>query len=567
MVATKENIRAAYIAPIKSVVCIDDDFPTFAEILREEKKCSATKEEVAGELTDPDSNPFLPKIETPPSIASSTSPRLNSPRNKDKERVFRLIESCHKEGYLIDIQNDYPNDEGNFISKADLLVLDYEFSGAPNKTLTALQRLAENPDYNLVIVYTQANVHEIALQTAACLYNIQSEMPCVSPNNEEKKLASDHLANWLENKEKLFDDIHIPAKSTKETLNAAFLFSLKEKCYGITPVDGHIEACNLTDFSSYPWIACHNLFLVFVGKDQGFLSIKELIEALCDALHAHGPTPMTLMMRHTISDFIKNIDIKINKLMPDRETKAAALFASLTNGADSNQISSCDCIIDHLLRSMFYSPERALSNDVRNIIRKYIQDIQTNEYTYQDIQDIEKASFSSKEDFFAVLNKFICCEPYINSNMTTGSIFKIEDDNATKYYICVSPECDLINKEIKQISSIEINLLTNKGKCLKGLTENKYIIFPDRGDILFGKIDQIKLSTNDFFCTSTALDNKKIFLNIIEASDAGIKFYTKEAIVVAQLRSEYAHRFMNILGSWRSRIGLGFINLPKDKNQ
>lgn len=44
----------------------------------------------------------------------------------------------------------------------------------------------------------------------------------------KKKLASDHLANWLENKEKLFDDIHIPAKSTKETLNAAFLLSLKE---------------------------------------------------------------------------------------------------------------------------------------------------------------------------------------------------------------------------------------------------------------------------------------------------------------------------------------------------
>ena len=90
MVATKENIRAAYIAPIKSVVCIDDDFPTFAEILREEKKCSTTKEEVAGELTDPDSNPFLPKFETAPSIASSTSPRLNPPRNKDKERVLNL---------------------------------------------------------------------------------------------------------------------------------------------------------------------------------------------------------------------------------------------------------------------------------------------------------------------------------------------------------------------------------------------------------------------------------------------------------------------------------------------
>lgn len=567
MVATKENIRAAYIAPIKSVVCIDDDFPTFAEILREEKKCSTTKEEVAGELTDPDSNPFLPKFETAPSIASSTSPRLNPPRNKDKERVFRLIESCHKEGYLIDIQNDYPNDEGNFISKADLLVLDYEFSGAPNKTLTALQRLAENPDYNLVIVYTQANVHEIALQTAACLYNIQSEMPCVSPNNEEKKLASDHLANWLENKEKLFDDIHIPAKSTKETLNAAFLLSLKEKCYGITPVDGHIEACNLTDFSSYPWIACHNLFLVFIGKNQGFLSINELIEALCDALHAHGPTPMTLMMRHAISDFIKNIDIKINKLMPDRETKAAALFASLTNGADSNQISSCDCIIDHLLRSMFYSPERALSNEARNIIRKYIQDIRTNGYTYQDIQDIEKSSLSSKEDFFAVLNKFICCEPYINSSMTTGSIFKIEDDNVTKYYICVSPECDLINKKIKQISSIKIDLLKNKGKHLKDLTENKYIIFSDGEDIFCGMINQTKLPTNDFFCTSTALDDRKIFLNIIEGSDAGIKFYAKEATVVAQLRSEYAHRFMNILGSWRSRIGLEFIELPKDKNE
>ena len=80
---------------------------------------------------------------------------------------------------------------------------------------------------------------------------------------------------------------------------------------------------------------------------------------------------------------------------------------------------------------------------------------------------ILKKHLLAQKKIFAVLNKFICCEPYINSNMTTGSIFKIEDDNATKYYICVSPECDLINKEIKQISSIEINLLTKQREMFK----------------------------------------------------------------------------------------------------
>ena len=102
MVATKENIRAAYIAPIKSVVCIDDDFPTFAEILREEKKCSATKEEVAGELTDPDSNPFLPKFETRQAQALALIPQetkrkkeysgsLNLAIKRDISLIFKMI--------------------------------------------------------------------------------------------------------------------------------------------------------------------------------------------------------------------------------------------------------------------------------------------------------------------------------------------------------------------------------------------------------------------------------------------------------------------------------------------
>ena len=35
--------------------------------------------------------------------------------------------------------------------------------------------------------------------------------------------------------------------------------------------------------------------------------------------------------------------------------------------------------------------------------------------------------------------------------------------------------------------------------------------------------------------------------------------------IVAQLKSEYAHRLMALTGAWHGRIGLDFISSPKEQ--
>ena len=501
MVATKENIRAAYIAPIKSVVCIDDDFPTFAEILGEEKKCSITKEEVAGDLTDPDSNPFSPKTGAMPTTKANTNTRHNAFRDQDKQRVLELIKSCHREGYLVDIQNDYPDSEGSFIAKADLLVLDYEFSGTPHKTLLALQKLAENPDYNLVIVYTQENTYKAAIQTASCLWEIQPDIEYDCICSEAQTLASDNLPKLLENENGIFARLSRENRISQKILEACAQ-TIKNECFGITPINGYIESCKLTDSSSKPWIACRNLFLVFISKDQNIISITELLNSLCDSLYAHSPTPMTLMMHHAVSDLKKNINAKMDRLLPNKETKAVALFASLKNGFSKDNEIPEEYVIDYLLRSLFYSARRALSEDTYKTVSQYIKDIKLNSHSYKSIAKQEKVKFDSPELFYAVLNYFICCESHYGDFLTTGSIFRIEKNGENVYYVCVSPECSLVERDsqkILTISAVEfVKHCATSRDILNNIHKNRHYIFYDN-TFICGEIITDNIYSIDFF--------------------------------------------------------------------
>lgn len=158
----RELIREFYIDSIRSVVFIDDEFPTLETLLRGRNEAA----------TDVESNP-LSCIEDPdaPQFSTSTTSSADTGSGAgdtatpaEDNRVFQLVESCHRKGLLVDILNDYPAGK-DFWKRADLLVLDYEIGHSPDNTFKALRNLSGEKGFKPVIIYTQEGLETAANYT------------------------------------------------------------------------------------------------------------------------------------------------------------------------------------------------------------------------------------------------------------------------------------------------------------------------------------------------------------------------------------------------------------------
>ena len=176
----RELIREFYIDSIRSVVFIDDEFPTLETLLRGNNDAVADAEAtaVAG-MTDPDA-PLFSTSTTPSADTGSGAADTANPAEDD--RVFQLVESCHRKGLLVDILNDYPAGK-DFWKRADLLVLDYEIGRSPDKTFKALRNLSGEKGFKPVIIYTQEGLETAANYTHKTLTGKKGKFKLTSQND------------------------------------------------------------------------------------------------------------------------------------------------------------------------------------------------------------------------------------------------------------------------------------------------------------------------------------------------------------------------------------------------
>ena len=147
----RELIREFYIASIRSVVFIDDEFPTLETLLKGKNDTVADAEAkaVAG-MKDSDAPQFSTWTT---SSADTESCAGDTATPAEDNRVLQLVESCHRKGLLVDILNDYPAGK-DFWKRADLLVLDYMINDSERKTINALRELSGEKGLKPVIIYT-----------------------------------------------------------------------------------------------------------------------------------------------------------------------------------------------------------------------------------------------------------------------------------------------------------------------------------------------------------------------------------------------------------------------------
>src|SRR5688572_17638793 len=116
-----EAIEAAFVASIRSVLLIDDEFPRYDALI--------------------------------------ASPEKPLPADADRVRAGALWSFCRRRNFACDVEDgseiDLTNSIPAHIGNSDLIVLDFHL--APNdsaKSLHILNHLAQSHHVNLVVVYT-----------------------------------------------------------------------------------------------------------------------------------------------------------------------------------------------------------------------------------------------------------------------------------------------------------------------------------------------------------------------------------------------------------------------------
>lgn len=496
----RELIREFYIDSIRSVVFIDDEFPTLETLLRGRNEAATDVESnPLSCIDDPDAPQFST---TPTSSADTESGAGDTATPAEDNRVFQLVESCHRRGLLVDILNDYPMNR-DFWKRADLLVFDYMIGGSERKTVEALRSLSGEKGFKPIIIYTQEDVGTAAQD----IYNVLKETGSCTLHGPESQDAA-------------------------------------------------------------PWIAYRNLFIVFVSKRMfsgEVAAIDRLLEKLESALLSYSPSPMNILAWIIAVDLRRHIHENIDRMLPTNEDKASALFAAIHNAGETQTREGGLLALDKILGVLFRKAASSLSDGTQTALTGLLACIgkKCEGGNFAFVHGLEKAFEKHEDDPYAHLNKFICNEPEIPKKVTTGTIFSKGSSSKRRYYVCVSPECDLARGEWKKLCCVRLTLCDKVPRKLKELNSNKYILFTAGGSVKVASVDPLKVNLHDFFLREGA--TPEYYRVLPPRQGESPKCEGVKITIVGQLRPEYAHRLMARVGAWHSRIGLDFIEKPSER--
>lgn len=516
----RELIRKFHIASIRSVVFIDDEFPTLETLLKGKNDTVADAEvkDVAG-MADPDAPQFMTSTT---SAADTESGAGYTATPAEDNRVLQLVESCHRKGLLVDILNDYPAGK-DFWKRADLLVLDYRIHDSEQKTIDALRELSREKGFKPVIIYTHDGAEGVA----------------------------EHIHSELTGRKKDGDKDNMPTG------------------------EGNDDCPKQNSLNDVPCFRYNNLFIVVVKKNNEDVSrpeegtprgatIDTLLEKLEKGLLKDPPSPMNILAWIIAVDLRRHIHENIDKMLPTNEDKASALFAAIHNAGDTRSREGGLLALDKILGVLFRKAASSLSDDTQTALTGLLACIgkECGGENFGFVHGLEKAFANKGDDPYAHLNKFICNEPDIPKKVTTGTIFFRKSQSSSKkvYYVCVSPECDLARGKWKKLCCVKLTLCGNAPEQLIDLNSNKYILFTAGRSVKIAPVDPLKVNLCDFFLQ----EDSSLYYRVLppQSEEEEPKFEGVKITIVAQLRPEYAHRLMARAGAWHSRIGLDFIKKP-----
>jgi hypothetical protein len=574
-------IREAFIDPIRTVIIVDDEYPTLDSLAAKEMG------DAAGWNGDVE----------------------------EVRRVRDILDFARKRSrpWLVDVHDGRKvttEAEGGIathLDHSDLLVLDYHLDGQEGNgdaAIDILRKLAVNDHFNLVIVYTkgyQGDLNKVIREIALSLTHSQSVFSLTPDELNSLKI---NLSQWeAENegiteklKAEISEETYLQLRS-KHSSNPNGLLAMEEgkrildyckncpKSIKIVPkqlatwlmAEKHQQLfkqfsdVNLGEvregrFDDINWIRSDKLFITVLSKD---CPPDQLETKLKDAIKISFPSPHRLLLMKMRAEIDQHGLLAEAEILSNKHVQAVWLNDFLNpEPIDTRAV----------IRNTINRHWEAFGDVLSQTVGAYSEQLRQF-FVPMGIDEAMKKCGLNPADIKSdeSLNRYNCfssTKQIDRSHLTTGHVFRIdagEEAGEPTFWICLSPACDMVPGQKTFtglndcITFVAVQLHKVAGNnALNNATNNAFLFLDIDGNVKTFSIYKDGSVTNNPEWEQKFVRNKGRFgdgngLELASIREQGGELVPKweSAVVIAQLRSEYALNLLQRIGALLSRPGLG----------
>ncbi len=589
-------ITEAFIKPIRSVLIVDDDYPTLHEILLDD----AVRDEKHGHKN----------------------------WKGNRARIRKVIEEFRrpKAPYLLDIHDGTsPSEETDerqvhTLHQTDLLILDYQLDksreGDGSKAVRIAREALANKHFNLILVHTQEDLDRVFREFVIGLSVRRHGTPPDTFSETLQKFLDHHeddLLNavkddqfiWTTLLENQPDDklrravqagkspwVDVKAVLDKSNLNRSEWLSAVKYALQVFE-ENNAKLFSPDDLGVSYW---GQEPVKFIRGARGFIAFKhkkeggELLPAVQKALSAWNPRPPRLMLTKLRAEMNeRGIEVQDDAL---GEPDVGAIWYHRLLKADEQNL---DYIVNSTVRN---HAEQLLDKLLPNVSTfakeiRFVDQALIDKGT--DPYDVVKSHFKVDLTNAEVLTKarmghnaFVGSKPARSPHLELGHILRINQD----YWLCLTPACDMVPKVnrgwpwdrmdgIKRFTALKLLKKENERDAIIAATSGGQIfanILNDDGTsrrVAFAAAENPGSSPawmmmyvqNDGFLPLEDAPHCKVSYVLAPKTKRTKNLQMKHATatVCGMLRYEYALEIQSRFIASQSRIGLDFVN-DRDNN-
>lgn len=435
-------IFEAFIDPIRSVMIVDDDYPTLDEIL--------------GAAVD---GKVDPKHEN----------KTWRDNPGDVLSVVREFRQPHGGPYILDIHDgDMPplgtdEHQAHRLQQTDLLVLDYELNGKVSdggaKALEIARKALTNDHFNIILVHTRELLADVFSSFLFSLLRPQFDPVGDGLTQDQEAVLDEHLSNAAgliedaaylelrngsEDLEALMQLESGPATPVRDYLKANVEQAHWDLVLRAVAAEFERKAAEIGRFSNEEigvrawrdqdclWIRCDQGFIAFKKKGDGV----PLLETLRNTLVSWGPFPSRLLltkMRAIMNE--KGIEVQDNAL-GDRAVGAAWYHHLVKTEAPERSIQVEQVVRNH---------SEQLLDQLMPGIAEYAEKLASahgtdaNEAVGKAFDGFDMGDEATRRRAITEQNAFVASKPIGGFHLEFGHILEIDEI----FWICLTPACDM----------------------------------------------------------------------------------------------------------------------------
>ncbi len=575
-------IEEAFVKPIRSVLIVDDDYPTFDEVLKVQKKRNA-KREVDRKKSWYENPERIERV-------------INRFRTSDRP----LLVDIH-DGTNVTVGKE--QEVAAHLHQSDHLVLDYQLErskpGDGTRAIKIVRSLMSNDHFNLVVVHTKEDLDwvfgEFRLGLLAPSVNAltgkerENAQDLIEAGEDESEgfnrllLESVGIAQYFHSRlhaptylrtmakaqhpYSAFSELCDNAEWANEDRKLVLRYALAQE-EKTSRSKMNLRSSTDLFWSQGPtkWIRSDSVFIAFSNKTDD----DDLLTELQKALNDWNPQPSRLFLTKLRAEMDEHGIVAQSHALGNMHALAYWYDRLLRASGSERRWYIAESIARHseqLMSAILPGVEdfatRLIEAEVVNVD---VDDICKNHFKV-DLANNEKSRQAEREH-----NAFVCSKQREGWHLTTGHIFLMNGD----HWVCLSPACDMVPS---QLSDARIEIFGNRlpfiavkmqpigdEKKPKDIQSNRFVFL------------QLDGAVKGFCFNDPSGDNSAPHWHTLYAENRGefakesfdfkvlrtemgsrrLMAKSYEAEVVSQLRYEYALNLMHRLGVSLTRIGLDF---------